>query len=132
VGVVRRLVQDQSVYGGTQQSISVNSAQMEITPRVSLEPSLSVNFVDLPQASFTATVVRTRATYTVTPRMFVSGIIQYNSATASRGSNCASDGNTRTAANGSSSIRTDPESRAASTALRNRAFVVKVNRLFRP
>jgi len=48
---------------------------MEITPRVSLEPSLSVNFVDLPQASFTATVVRTRATYTVTPRMFVSGII---------------------------------------------------------
>jgi len=75
VGVVRRLVQDQSFYGGTQQSISVNSARMEITPRVSLEPSLSVNFVDLPQASFTATVVRTRATYTVTPRMFVSGII---------------------------------------------------------
>ena len=36
---------------------------------------------------FTATVVRTRATYTVTPRMFVSGIVQYNSTTRSVGSN---------------------------------------------
>ena len=125
---------DQSSYGVTQQSISVNSARMEITPRVSLEPSLSVNFVDLPQASFTATVVRTRATYTVTPRMFVSGIIQYNSATASRGSNLRLRWEY---APGSELFVVytddyDTESRAASTALRNRAFVVKVNRLFRP
>jgi hypothetical protein len=74
-------------YGGTQQSISVSSARMEITPRVSLEPAVSVNFLDLPQASFTATVFRTRATYTITPRMFVSGIVQYNSTTATTGSN---------------------------------------------
>jgi hypothetical protein len=123
-----------SYYGGTQQSISVNSARMEITPRVSLEPSLSVNVVDLPQTSFAATVVRTRATYTVTPRMFVSGIIQYNSATASRGSNLRLRWEY---APGSELFVVytddyDTESRAASTALRNRAFVVKVNRLFRP
>ncbi len=30
------------------------------------------------QGSFTAKVARTRATYTITPRMFVSGIVQYN------------------------------------------------------
>ena len=39
------------------------------------------------QGSFTARVARTRATYTITPRMFVSGILQYNSATTSLGSN---------------------------------------------
>jgi uncharacterized protein DUF5916 len=121
-------------YGGTQQSISANSARLEITPRMSLEPSVSVNFVDLPQASFTATVVRTRATYTVTPHMFVSAIAQYNSTTASRGSNLRLRWEY---APGSELFVVytddyDTESRPPFNALRNRAFVVKVNRLFRP
>jgi hypothetical protein len=115
--------------GGTQQSVSVNSARMEITPRMSVEPSVSVNFVDLPQASFTATVVRTRATYTITPRIFVSAIAQYNSTTASRGSNL------RLRWDELFVVYTDDYdtlSRAPSSALRNRAFVIKANRLFRP
>jgi hypothetical protein len=121
-------------YGGTQQSISVNTARMEITPRLSLEPSVSLNVLDLPQASLTATVFRTRATYTVTPRMFVSGIVQYNSTTASRGSNLRLRWEY---APGSELFVVytddfDTISRPLSTALRSRAFVVKVNRLFRP
>jgi hypothetical protein len=121
-------------YAGTQQSISVNSARMEVTPRGSLEPSFSINFVDLPQDSFTATVLRTRATYTVTPRMFVSGIMQYNSTTTSIGSNLRLRWEY---APGSELFVVytddyDTESRVESAALRNRAFVVKVNRLFRP
>jgi hypothetical protein len=121
-------------YGGTQRSISVNSARMEMTPRTSLEPSVSLNFIDLPQASFTATLYRTRATYTVTPRMFVSGIAQYNSTTTSMGSNLRLRWEY---APGSElfvvySDDYDSESRPPATALRNRAFVVKVNRLFRP
>jgi hypothetical protein len=121
-------------YGGTQQSIAVSSARMEITPRVSLEPTVSINFLDLPQASFTATVVRTRATYTVTPRMFVSAIAQYNSTTATRGSNLRLRWEY---APGSELFVVytddyDTLSGPSSTTLRNRAFVVKVNRLFRP
>jgi hypothetical protein len=121
-------------YGGTQQSVSVNSARMEITARMSVEPSVSVNFVDLPQASFTATVVRTRATYTITSRMFVSAIAQYNSTTASRGSNLRLRWEY---APGSELfvVYTDDYDtlpRAPSIALRNRAFVIKANRLFRP
>ncbi|HEV8392676.1 MAG TPA: DUF5916 domain-containing protein [Vicinamibacterales bacterium] len=121
-------------YGGTQQSVSVNSARMEITPRMSVEPSVSVNFVDLPQASFTATVVRTRATYTITPRMFVSAIAQYNSTTASRGSNLRLRWEY---APGSELFVVytddyDTLSRTPSGTLRNRAFVIKANRLFRP
>jgi hypothetical protein len=121
-------------YGGTQQSISVNTARIEITPRVSLEPSVSENFVDLPQASFTATVFRTRATYTVTPRMFVSAIVQYNSTTTSMGSNLRLRWEY---APGSELFLVytddyDTESPSQTAALRNRAFVIKVNRLFRP
>jgi hypothetical protein len=121
-------------YGGDRQSIAINTARMQITPQVSLEPSLSLNVVDLPQGSFTATVVRTRATYTLTPRLFVSGIAQYNSSTRSVGSNLrlrweylpgselfvvyTDDYNTEA-----------PRDMAT---LRNRALVVKINRLFRP
>ena len=107
---------------------------MQVTPQISLEPSLSLNFVDLPQGSFTATVVRTRATYTVTPRMFVSGIVQYNSTTSSVGSNLRLRWEY---APGSELFVVytddyDTEARPRLTALRNRAFVVKMNRLFRP
>ena len=121
-------------YGGTQQSISVSAARMELSPRMSLEPSVSVNVVDLPQASFTATVLRTRATYTVTPRMFVSGIVQTNSTTHSLGSNLRLRWEY---APGSEPFVVytddyDTESRPQSTRLRNRAFVLKMTRLFRP
>jgi hypothetical protein len=90
--------------------------------------------VDLPEGSFTATVVRTRATYTVTPRMFVSGIVQYNSTNASLGSNLRLRWE-YTAGSELFVVYTDDydsEARPAVAPLRNRAFVVKLNRLFRP
>ena len=74
-------------YNGDRTSIAVNMGRVQVTPQVSLEPSLSINWVDLVQGSFTLKVARTRATYTITPRMFVSGIVQYNSAGTSFGSN---------------------------------------------
>ncbi|MEO7156696.1 MAG: DUF5916 domain-containing protein, partial [Vicinamibacterales bacterium] len=67
-------------YNGDRQSVALNTARLQVTPQVSLEPSFSINWVDLVEGFFTAKVARTRATYTITPRMFVSGIAQYNSA----------------------------------------------------
>jgi hypothetical protein len=121
-------------YGGDRQSIAVNTARLQITPQVSVEPSLSLNLIDLPQGSFTATVFRSRITYTLTPRMFVSGIAQYNSATRSVGSNLRLRWEYLP---GSELfvVYTDDYDTAAPrdlTTLRNRALVVKVNRLFRP
>jgi Domain of unknown function (DUF5916)/Carbohydrate family 9 binding domain-like len=121
-------------YSGTRQSLALNTARVELTPRFSVEPSFSVNWVDLLEGSFTASVARARTTFTVTPRMYVSGIVQYNSTNTSVGSNVrfrweyqpgseifvvyTDDYNTDTLPSA------DP--------LRNRALVVKVNRLFRP
>ena len=121
-------------YNGDRRTVSLNAARMQVTPQVSLEPSLSINWVDLVQGSFTAKVARTRATYTITPRMFVSGIVQYNSAGTSVGSNVRFRWEYRP---GSELfvVYTDDynteESRPDVTALRNRAFVIKFNRLFR-
>ena len=121
-------------YSGTRQSLALNTARVELTPRFSVEPSFSVNWVDLLEGSFTASVARARTTFTVTPRMYVSGIVQYNSTNTSVGSNVrfrweyqpgseifvvyTDDYNTETLPSA------DP--------LRNRALVVKLNRLFRP
>ncbi len=120
-------------YNGDRHTLSLNSARIQVTPQVSLEPSLSVNWVDLVQGSFTAKVVRTRATYTITPRMFVSGILQYNSAGSSMGSNVRFRWEYRP---GSELFVVytddfDTEPRPNVVSLRNRAFVVKFNRLFR-
>lgn len=120
-------------YSGDRQSFSVNAARLEVTPQISIEPSLSLNFIDLPQGSLRATVLRTRATYTLTPRMFVSGIVQYNSTGSSVGSNVRLRWEY---APGSELfvVYTDEYDSAPPVgvaALRNRAFVIKLNRLFR-
>lgn len=85
------------------------------------------------QGSFTAKVARTRATYTITPRMFVSGIVQYNSATTSVGSNLRFRWEYRPGSElfvvYTDDYDSDPRPNIIS--LRNRAFVVKFNRLFR-
>jgi hypothetical protein len=121
-------------YDGRRNTVQVNTARVEITPRVSVEPSLSVNRVRLPAGHFTATVARARGTFTMTPRMFVSGIVQYNSSGTSFGSNLRFRWEYKP---GSELFVVytddyDTEARAGVDALRNRAFVVKVNRLFRP
>ena len=122
-------------YNGDRRTIAVNTARLQVTPQVSLEPSFSINWVDLVQGSFTAKVARTRATYTITPRMFVSGIVQYNTAGTSLGSNVRFRWEYRP---GSELfvVYTDDfnteELRPNVTSLRNRAFVIKLNRLFRP
>jgi Domain of unknown function (DUF5916) len=121
-------------YSGDRRTIAVNGARMQVTPQISLEPTLSINDVDLSEGSFVATVIRNRATYTITPRMFVSGIVQYNSTNESLGSNLRLRWEY---APGSELfvVYTDDyniDAILGMTSLRNRAFVVKINRLFRP
>src|SRR6185295_7733722 len=66
-------------YDGHKTTIGVSRGRMNVTPQLSIEPSLSVNWVDLVEGSFTTRLVGSRVTYTMTPRMFVSALLQYNS-----------------------------------------------------
>ena len=76
-----------SFFGGDRTSMGLSGARLEVTPQLSVEPSVVFNWVDLPQGGFTTQLLTTRTTYTVTPLMFVSALLQYNSSNDSLGAN---------------------------------------------
>ena len=124
-------------YGGTKTALSIgggfSGGRIEISPRFSLEPGISINRVELPQGDFTTQLITTRSTYTFSPTMFVSALIQYNS------SNSAVSSNVRLRWEyqpGSELFVVFNEQRDTLTPgrfpeLENRAFIIKFNRLFR-
>ena len=131
----RASVQHGSFFGGTKTTVGFRQGRLELTPRFSLEPSYSYNRVDLPQGAFTTQVVRARTTFTMTPLMFVSALAQYNSSRSSLSTNLRlrweySPGSELFVVyNEDRDI--DPLLPDRFSMLRNRALVVKINRLFR-
>ena len=65
-------------YDGHKTTLNVNQGRINPTPQLALEPTYQGNWVDLPVGSSTTHLVGTRATYTVTPAMFTSALVQYN------------------------------------------------------
>ncbi len=65
-------------YGGTLRELSWRG-RVEVWPQLSVEPQLSLNHVDTPYGVGDNNVLGTRATYTITPRMFVGALLQYQS-----------------------------------------------------
>ncbi len=63
------------------------NGRVEVTPRLSVEPGISFNWVDLVEGSFQTQLVRTRVNYTHTPRTSVSALVQYNSSNDTFSSN---------------------------------------------
>jgi hypothetical protein len=121
-----------SFYDGDIKAIEVSSGRVELSPQLSVEPTASLNWVDLAGGSFFTRVVRTRATYTFSPRMFLSGLLQFNSNTSALGSNIRLRWEYRP---GSELFVVYNDERNTDVtgfpALRNRAFIMKFNRLFR-
>jgi hypothetical protein len=123
-------------FTGDRLSVGLGNGRAELTPQLSLEPSLEFNWIDLPEAGemvrYDEHVIRTRTTYTFTPRAYVSGLVQY-----STGSDSFS-GNFRLRwewAPGSELFIVYTEDRDTGvldrwSELSNRALVVKINRLF--
>jgi hypothetical protein len=68
-------------YDGTRTVFGLRAGRINFTPRVLAEPTVSINRVDLPQGAFTTRLVGSRITFTATPLMFVSALLQYNSST---------------------------------------------------
>ncbi len=125
-------VEHGSFFSGHKTTIGVSRGRMSITNQFSVEPSYSVNWVDLAQGSFTTNLVGTRVTYTATPRMFTSALMQYNSSFNAVSANIRFRWEYRP---GSELFIVFNEERDTEArrfpALANRAFIVKINRLFR-
>ena len=122
-------------FNGTIRSVEFRQGRMEVTERLSLEPSVSVNWIDSPQGSFRTDLLVSRVNLSFTPRMFFSGLIQYNSSTNTVSNNLRlrweySPGSELFVVY-TEDRETDPLRPDRFSELRNRGFVVKVNRLFR-
>jgi len=79
-------------YGGNVTGLAITQGRIEVLPQLSVEPSLELNWIDLPalqqeEGQFDQHVMRTRVTYSLSPRAFVSGIVQYNTASETFGAN---------------------------------------------
>ena len=123
-------------FGGELTTVSLSRGRIAVLPQMSIEPILSFNWVDTPYGAFQTNLGVTRVNYAFNPRMFFSGLIQYNSASAAVSNNLRfrweySPGSelfvVYTEDRDVTSLRPD----RITTDLRNRGFVIKFNRLFR-
>ena len=127
-----------SFYGGEKTTLELGlgggfgAGRLKITRQLAVEPGISFNRIELPQGRFTTELVTTRTTYTVTPLMFLSALVQYNSSNSSLGANVRFRWEYQP---GSELFVVYNEQRDTLSPrypeLQNRAFVVKINRLFR-
>jgi len=126
-------VQQWSFYRGDKTTVGFSRGRLDLTPQFALEPGVSYNRVDVQEGRFTTNLVTTRVIYTVTPLMFVSGLLQYNSSSESLSTNVRLRWEYQP---GSELFVVYNEQRDTLAPrrlpeLENRAFVVKINRLFR-
>ena len=117
-------------YNGRLTALGFTSARIAVIPRLSVEPSVSINMIDLPSGEFTTQLFRTRADLSFSPRMFASALVQYGSADKTFSSNLRFRWEYRP---GSEffAVYTDEHDTLARglSGLRNRAFQLKITRL---
>lgn len=122
-------------FNGDITSVNLSRGRIDVTSVLSVEPSVSFNWIDLPNGSFRTDLARTRVNYTFSPRMFVSGLLQFNSTNTTLATNVR----LRWEYSPGSELflvyteeqDTDPLRPNRYAELRNRGFVIKFNRLFR-
>ena len=119
-------------FSGDITAVGYQRGRVEITPKLSISPSVSINRIDLPEGRFTATLVTNRVIYTLTPRTFVSGLVQYTSASNSLSTNLRLRWEYRPGSELFVVYNDQRDTTLSGTpVLENRAFVVKLTRLFR-
>ena len=70
-----------SFYNGDRTAITLNRSRINVSPQLSLEPSFSHQLDRAPTGAFTTKLAGARITYTMTPLLFASALVQYNSST---------------------------------------------------
>jgi hypothetical protein len=118
-------------YDGHITALTYSSGRFAILKQWSLEPSFTINHVTLPSGGFDSQVYRARTDYGFSPRRFLSALVQYSSADNVFSSNLRYRWEYQP---GSELFLVYTDERDTTTpgypGLRNRAFVVKMTRLF--
>jgi hypothetical protein len=121
-----------SFYGGRRTSFGASRGRVNVSSQLSLEPTYALNRVTLPEGTFTSHLAGTRMTYTMTPLMFASALVQFRSDGRLVSTNARVRWEYRP---GSEVFLVFNEERDTFgrrfPALINRAIIFKMNRLFR-
>ena len=123
-------------FGGDLTTLELTQGRIAVLPQMSVEPTVSFNWIDTPYGAFQTNLAVARVNYAFNPRMFFSGLIQYNSASNSFSSNLRlrweySPGSELFV------VYTDDRDVTGGLRpdrgwdLRNRGFVIKINKLLR-
>ena len=140
MGSQRRLSGNISVqlgqyYNGTIRALTFSQGRYAILKQFSVEPRFSINRIELPTGSFTQKQVGARTDYGFSPRMFASALLQYSSVDRTFSSNVRFRWEYRPGSEffvvWTDEQNTNPLDPRERFELRNRAFVVKMTRLFR-
>jgi hypothetical protein len=118
-------------YDGTITALTLSTARYAILKQFSVEPSLSINRIDLPHGEFTTQLFRTRTDYAFSPRMFLSALLQYGSADNTFSSNVRYRWEYIPGSEFFLVWTDEHDTRPNGIGLRNRAFVMKFTRLLR-
>ena len=124
-------------FDGDLTTVELSRGRIAVLPQMSVEPTVSFNWIDTPHGTFQTNLALARVNYAFSPRMFFSGLLEYNSATDSFASNLRlrweySPGSELFV------VYTDYRDVTGGLRpnrgwdLRSRGFVIKINRLFRP
>jgi hypothetical protein len=79
-------IQAGDFFGGKRTEVSYKG-RAQLTTGFVIEPSVAVNWIDLPQGKFSTEIGQMRLIYSMTPRMFVEALTQYTSRDKSVSSN---------------------------------------------
>jgi len=123
-------------FDGDLTTLELSQGRIAVLPQMSVEPSVSFNRIDTPYGGFRTNLAVTRVNYAFNPRMFFSGLLQYNSADDSFSSNLRlrweySPGSELFVVYTDDRDVSEGFRPARGWDLRNRGLVVKFNRLFR-
>lgn len=123
-------------YNGTIRSLTFSSARYAILKQFSVEPRMTLTNIELPNGTFTTKQVGARTDYGFSPRMFASALLQWSSSDHSFSSNVRFRWEYRPGSEffvvWTDEQDTNPlEPQRGNIALKNRAFVIKMTRLFR-
>lgn len=123
-------------YNGTIKGLTFSNGRFAILKQFSVEPRFSINQIDLPSGKTTIKQVGARTDYGFSPRMFASALLQWSSADKTFSSNIRFRWEYRPGSEffvvWTDEQNTNPlDPHQNGWALRNRAFTVKMTRLFR-
>jgi hypothetical protein len=119
-------------YDGTRQEARF-SGRVEISKQITVEPIISMNWIDLPAGAFKTNLLSARTTYTLSPRSALGALVQYNSSAHTVSANVRfrweyTPGSDLYIVYTEGRTTLVPDRLAD---LQNRTFVIKATRLFR-